>query len=130
MNVLAAVAAPLLFLAACAADSSSSIEQAATERLASTYKQVRMAEVCAGHRVGVARGTRASELAAERDRLRRLLDDANRSGLGEMIGKAEREWQHFQAVADWVCPEAAGVESFRRAINTLAKAVEGARGNR
>lgn len=127
MSLLAAVGAPLLlFLAGCAAGSSNPIEQAATERLANVYKQVRMAEVCADHRVGLAGGTRGPELAAERDRLNRLLSDASRSGLGDVIGKAEREWQHFQAVADWICPEPSGVEQFRSAVDLLSAAIDAA----
>lgn len=100
------------------------------ERLEKAYKSVRMAEVCAARVAQLANGQGSEKLAVERDRFQSLIERARRLWLGDLIDEAEREWQHFNAVADWVCGEPSGVPQLREAVDRFAAAIEGAAGER
>lgn len=57
------------------------------------------------------------------DRIRQIVRNAKANGLADALRETEREWQHFQSVADWVCPEGDPLINLERAIDQFAGSV-------
>ena len=78
-----------------------------------------MEQVCARHIDGT-----DPRLPAETARLARIVGEAESAGLAHVLRKTEREWAHFQSVADWVCGQGAGIGTFAAAITALRQAID------
>lgn len=93
---------------------------APVRQVQAAYRAVLMEEVCARH----VAGDGDTRLRVEARRLRNVLRNAQRHGLGDALLRTKREWDYFQTVADWVCGRGAGVAALRTAIDHLERSVD------